>query len=461
MDTILIAAARYVITFIFATYTLLCFTAFRSRGVEGSKRAFRRQRVLIFLLHLLCSLILYMEQQNGKAIVLYVLQLAFLIATTILYQFFYKGLSRLVFNNMLMLLVVSFVILGRISFDYASRQFMIAAVVVFLSIGIPFLIEKLTVLERLGWFYAVFGLLLLLLVFISGVGVEQYGAKNWIMIGGFSFQPSEVARIVFVFFTASLLSGTGGRGGDAVGRAVQGRPKPVKFMQVVKVTAVAAVYVLILVAEKDLGMALIYFVTYLVMLFVATRQPAYFLLGLLAGSSAATLAYRMFDHVRVRVTVWRDPWSVIDDKGYQIAQSLFAIGTGGWFGMGLGKGIPQTIPIVRSDFIFSAIAEELGGLFAICLILVYISCFIMFMNISMKMQNPFYKLTALGLSVSYMFQVFLTIGGAVKFIPLTGITLPLVSYGGSSVMSTILLFSIIQGMYVLNRRELKGAGKEK
>lgn len=121
--------------------------------------------------------------------------------------------------------------------------------------------------------------------------------------------------------------------------------------------------------------------------------------------------------------------------------------------MGLGQGLPESVPVVESDFIFSAISEELGVIFSCCLILVYISSYIMFVNIAMKMKKRFYKLTAFGLSVVFIFQVFLCIGGASKFIPSTGVTLPLISYGGSSVMTTIVIFSIIQGMYVLNGRE--------
>ena len=121
--------------------------------------------------------------------------------------------------------------------------------------------------------------------------------------------------------------------------------------------------------------------------------------------------------------------------------------------MGLGKGLPDSVPVVESDFIFAAISEELGGVFAICLIMVYLSSYIMFVNIAMKMKKKFYKLTAFGLSVVFIFQVFLCVGGVTKFIPSTGVTLPLISYGGSSVMTTIIIFSIIQGMYVLNGRE--------
>jgi cell division protein FtsW (lipid II flippase) len=208
---------------------------------------------------------------------------------------------------------------------------------------------------------------------------------------------------------------------------------------------------LILVLEKDLGGALIFFVTYLIMLYIATSQPLYFFAGLGAGCVASYLAYHMFSHVRVRVAAWRDPWKLIDNEGYQVSQSLFAIGTGGWFGMGLYQGLPTSIPVVDSDFIFSAISEEMGGFFAILLILIYISCFLMFVTISMKIQDLFYKLLALGLSTLYMFQVFLAIGGVTKFIPSTGVTLPLVSYGGSSILSSVIMFSIIQGLFIMNQ----------
>ena len=223
----------------------------------------------------------------------------------------------------------------------------------------------------------------------------------------------------------------------------------------------AAVHVIILVVEKDLGAALIYFITYVMVLYVATMNVAYLGAGLGGGALAAVVAYRLFAHVRTRVLAWRDPWGTIENEGYQVARSLFAIGTGGFIGMGLGKGLPSSVPVVESDFVFSAISEELGGVFAICLILVYLSSYIMFVNIAMKMKKQFYKLTAFGLSVVFIFQVFLCVGGVTKFIPSTGVTLPLISYGGSSIMTTIMIFSIIQGMYVLNGREEESLEEER
>ena len=189
------------------------------------------------------------------------------------------------------------------------------------------------------------------------------------------------------------------------------------------------------------------------MVFIATGKWIYLFLGSAGGCGAAMVAYHFFSHVQVRVQAWRDPFSCIEDAGYQITQSLFAISSGGWFGLGLFRGNPTSIPFVEADFIFSAVAEELGIIFSMCMILICISCFIMFMNIAVKLQNKFYHLIAFGLGVTYIFQVFLTIGGGTKFIPMTGITLPLISYGGSSVLTTLVMFFIIEGLYIIRQDE--------
>ena len=171
-------------------------------------------------------------------------------------------------------------------------------------------------------------------------------------------------------------------------------------------TAIAAAHVLILVLSTDLGAALIFFVVYLVMLFVATRQWLYAIAGLGAGAAAAVVGYHLFSHIQVRVEAWQDPIGTYSGSGYQVAQSLFAIGTGSWFGTGLFKGQPDTIPVSETDFIFSAITEEMGVIYALCLILICVSCYVMFLNIAMELRNNFYKLIALGLGTCYIFQGF-------------------------------------------------------
>lgn len=302
-----------------------------------------------------------------------------------------------------------------------------------LSLLIPIILQKMTSFRRFTWAYALVGIAALSVVLVAGA--VSYGAKLSISIAGISIQPSEFVKILYVFFIASMLY------------------QATDMKQLLITSVIAAVHVLILVASKDLGSALLYFVTYLVMIYVATRRLAYFAGGLAACSLAAVAGYKLFSHVRVRVLAWKDPLSMIDKEGYQISQSLFAIGTGGWFGMGLCQGLPNKIPVVAQDFIFSAISEELGGIFALCLIMVCVSCFFMFLNIAMQMKDQFYKLVALGLGTVYAFQVFLTIGGVTKFIPSTGVTLPLVSYGGSSLLSTMILFGIIQGLYIMKSQQ--------
>ena len=440
MELFIVEIARYVIILLFALYTFYSFRAFAGKNKEKQNRIFAAQRTLTLLLHATMSAILIMENKEIIYVALWAIEFAFYLVFIKIYQACYKGLSKLVLNNMMMCMMVGFVILGRLSSGYAIHQIVLATVAMVFCIFVPLIIEKLRILERMGWQFALLGILFLMLVFV--IGIEKYGSRNWISIGGIAIQPSEFVKILYVFFMASLLSRT------------------TKFKHIVVITAVAAVHVIILVAEKDLGAALIYFVTYIFVLYVATTKVVYLGAGLAGGTVASVIAYHLFSHVKTRVQAWRDPWSEINGGGYQVAQSLFAIGTGGFIGMGLGKGLPGSVPVVESDFVFSAISEELGGVFAICLILVYLSSYIMFVNIAMKMKKQFYKLTAFGLSVEFIFQVFLCVGGVTKFIPSTGVTLPLISYGGSSIMTTIIIFSIIQGMYVLNGKEEESLEQE-
>lgn len=434
MVNVIIHISKYILAILAASYAMKCFTVFSDRHEYDRGHVYIVQNVLMFFIHFICYLIIYLMTKDMKMLYFYAAQVVLFLVTLIVYGTVYKNASRLIINNMCYLLMVGFVILTRLDFDMAIRQFAIAVAAVCISLIIPAFILRFRVVDKWGKFLGIFGFLMIASVFVFGK--SMYGATNWISIGGFSLQPSELAKIVFVFFIAAMLA------------------RDTSFRQIVITTAAAAVYVLVLVIEKDLGAAVIFFITYLVMLYVATRQFRYMALGLAAGSGAAVVAYQLFAHVRTRVIAWKDPWGNYNDAGYQIAQSLFAIGTGGWFGMGLFKGKPNTIPVVVSDFVFSAISEEMGALFAICLILVYFSCFLMFINISLQLVKPFYKLVAMGLSTAYGIQLFLCIGGVIKLIPHTGVTMPLISYGGSSVLSTIIIFAVIQGLYLLRQREV-------
>lgn len=433
MANLITNVSKYLMILLIAIYTYYNFRFFGIRDEWGKRRLCRLQNVVMVLIHTLAYLIIYLRTEDEKTLMFFGAQLLFFFLYMGLYRLFYRNLSRLLLNNACMLLSTSCIILTRISMDRAVRQFAIVAVAAAVTMIIPFIMDRAWQLSKIPWVYGSIGLALLLVVCV--MGNTDFGAQLSINIGGFSFQPSEFVKISFVFFVATMFY------------------RSVDFKTIAVTTAVAAAHVLVLVMSKDLGSALIFFVTYLLMLFVATGSWLYLGLGAGSGAAAAVIAYNLFSHVRTRVEAWLDPWSDISGKGYQISQSLFAIGTGGWFGMGLYQGMPSKIPVVEKDFVFSAISEEMGGIYAICLILICLGCFMQFMMIAAKMQAVFYKLIAFGLGTTYIVQVFLTIGGVTKFIPSTGVTLPFVSYGGSSILSTFIVFNVVQGLYILKRNE--------
>lgn len=434
MLNIIVELSKYLILVLIALYTLESFTVFRYEDDYDKRYILRKQLLLIIFMDFTAFLVIFLKTEKAEIIYLFGALLVYLLAVQALYRLFYKKASVLLLNHMCMLLSIGFIMLARLSPDSAKRQFMIVVAATAIAMVIPIMIKKMYFLKKWTWFYAAAGMALLLVVLVFGANVN--GAKININLGFFVFQPSEFVKIIFVFFAASRLY-----------------RKSAEFKDHVITTAVAAAYVLTLVLSRDLGSAVVFFITYVVMLYVATKQPLYLLAGLGSGSAAAVAAYFLFSHVRQRVVAWKKPFTVYESSGYQIVQGLFAIGTGGWFGMGLCQGSPEMIPFVKQDYMFAAICEELGGLFAICMILICMSMFLLVVNISLRIKKRFYKLIALGLGTEYAFQVFLTIGGVSKFIPMTGITLPLVSYGGSSVLSTIIMLAIIQGLYILREDE--------
>ena len=332
-----------------------------------------------------------------------------------------------------MLLGVGLCMVSRLSFNKAIRQYIIVLASLIVSLFIPYLMGRIHFFKKIIWLYAALGISFLSAVLI--LGEVTHGSKISFSLGGVTFQPSEFVKILFVFFLAGALWEKTG------------------FGRVVITTILAGIHVMILVISKDLGSALIFFVGFVFMVFVATRNYLYLFACVAGGSLAAYIAFHLFSHVQTRVLAWQDPWSYIDNQGYQITQSLFAVGSGSWFGMGLLKGNPKAIPYVDADFIFSSICEELGVIFGMCLILICISCYLMMMQITLQIFDRFYQLIVYGIGIMYIFQIFLTIGGGIKFIPLTGVTLPFISYGGSSVMTTMIMFFIIQGIYIRLQQE--------
>ena len=427
MASVIIQYSKYIILVLFLLYV---FGAYFALGYEKHPKIQKRiclvQKIFLYAIHAMGFLCLYLKESSMEIVIFYLMQVGLFSVIFVLFQLIHKHCSVLLLNNMCMLLAIGMIILTRISIEKAFRQFVFIAIGTFAMLIIPFLFKKGTFFRNLSILYFLAGVALLAVVVV--IGATSYGAKLTISIGGFSFQPSEFVKIIFVFFIASLLY----KGAD--------------FKRVVITSCFSAVYVLLLVASKDLGGALLYFMAFLLMIYVASKKIIYLGIGTVGFLAAGATGYYLFSHVRTRVFVWLNPTADIDNQGYQICQSLLGIAKGGWFGFGIGEGVPKKIPVVEKDFIFSAISEEFGAIFAMAIILLCLCLFLHIIRISLQVKDKFYKLVAVGLSVLYATQVVLTIGGAIKFIPSTGVTLPLVSYGGSSMLSTMIILGIVQGL---------------
>lgn len=448
MQEYIVEISKYCMVIFMALYTFTCFFVFRYREENKRKWIYTTQNILIFLVQIFAFYDLYIETKDMQYLFLYAFIQIFLFATVLMVSMIYEKSNRLLLNNMCMLLGVGLCMISRLSFNKAIKQYIIVLASLIISLMVPYLLGRIHIWKKLTWLYAAVGILLLSIVLI--MGEVTHGSKISFSVGGVAFQPSEFVKILFLFFLAGALW------------------EDVTLKRVMITAVLAGLHVIILVLSKDLGSALIFFIGFVLVVFVATGSYLYLLAGAAGGSAAAYVAYLLFDHVRIRVLAWQDPWSFIDNQGYQITQSLFAVGSGSWFGMGLLKGNPKAIPYVDQDFIFSSICEEFGVIFGLCLVLICISCFVAMMDTAMKIRDRFYQLIVYGIGIMYIFQIFLTIGGGIKFIPLTGVTLPFISYGGSSVMTTMIMFFIIQGIYVRLQQEgerkvvrRKVKGKEK
>lgn len=273
------------------------------------------------------------------------------------------------------------------------------------------------------------------------LGKTINGARLWVEFGGFQFQPSEFARIALIIFFAGYLAEKrevmAATSGSFLGIPIP----PLKHFG--PVAAVWAASLALLVFEKDLGSSLLFFIVPLLMLYVATGKLAYVLIGSLLFAGGSIASFFFFDHVQVRVSAWLDPWSQANGGGYQILQSIFAMSEGGIAGTGLGEGLAGRIPEVETDFIFSAVASELGLLGATALLMAFLVFIYRGFKIALYAPDDGSKLLAGGLTIMFALQTFVIVGGVTKLIPLTGITLPFVSYGGSSVVGNFILTGLL------------------
>lgn len=267
------------------------------------------------------------------------------------------------------------------------------------------------------------------------IGKWYQGARNWVYLGPISGQPSEFMKPVLIVILAAGFAN---------------RPR---FSRCLPAIAYAAVCCGILLSERDLGAVLLYFLTTVCMYYAASSNALLSLAGLGMGAGAAVIAYQTMPYVRDRVAIWQNPWQDAQGVGYQLVQALIAIGSGGLFGTGLGLGMPRNVPLYHSDFIFASIAEEFGLIFCIGLLAIYLLIILRGLIVAMNARTSFHSLTAFGLVAILGLQTLLIVGGNTKMLPLTGVTLPLVSYGGSSLVATFFSMGVLLGISSLNAED--------
>ena len=342
----------------------------------------------------------------------------------------YKSSSQLMWNGVFFICDIGLIMLSRLDTSLAHKQLIWIIIGFVCSLIIPMVLNIMPRLDKFKNLYVVFSIVLLVATLIFGT--EEFGSKNWISIGGIVFQPSEVIKIMFVFYIASCFSN-----------------KP-DFSNLVVPVILSGIIMVCFVIQKDLGSVLIYFMTLLTVIYISTGNPLYFIGGIGAAGLGSFAAYHIFSHIRVRFEAWLDPWKDIDVTGYQITQSLFAIGTYGLFGCGLTRGYCTKIPVVERDFIFSAICEEFGIIMAVGIIFVFLMIFLEGARAAIVARSRFLSLMCAGLTALIAFQTFTILGGVTKLIPLTGVTLPFISYGGTSVVVCFVIIGILQWVYLNN-----------
>ncbi|MBQ8054370.1 MAG: FtsW/RodA/SpoVE family cell cycle protein [Lachnospiraceae bacterium] len=434
MQAYAVSYSKYLIAASMVLYTFLAYVALPS-GKDVRRTCETLQRLCIGVFTINAYLTMAIIAGDEYLFTFGLLQLVIVIGTALLNRFLYKSANMLMVNNIMMMLSTGLVMISRINHDKAQKQLLIALAGMLFMLLFPLLRSHFDALRKGTYLYGIMGIGALAAVLL--LGAITNGSKLSFTIAGLTFQPSEFVKILFLLFMASALCEENSKSHIAL------------------LTGAALVHIGILVVSRDLGSALIFFVIYLALLFLSTGKWEVLLGGVLIGLVTAVLCYFLFAHVRVRVQVFLDPWSSIDGSGYQITQALFAISFGGLFGAGLMQGMPSSIPFVESDFIFAAIIEEMGIIFGICLILLCLNIFTDFLLLAGSYSSKFYRLYTFGAAIAFIFQAFLTIGGEVKFIPLTGVTLPLVSYGGSSVLATFVLFSTIGAIFMLQDERME------
>ena len=328
-----------------------------------------------------------------------------------------------------MLMSIGIIMIFRISADLGLKQLMWLVIGIIAFFGSYIMITKLSFWDMLFSVYLAAGYSLFAMTLI--LGDRKHGAINWISVGGISFQPAEMTKIILVFIIACFYSK----------REQFEKYKYADYWMM----GVVYSFIGLLFIQRDLGTAMIFLGIFTGIQYIYSRDRKIIRVNIGLFSMGGVMAYLLFDHVKVRIMTWLNPWPYIDNKGYQITQSLFAIAEGSYFGTGLGRGNPSFIPLSYNDFIFSSITEEMGVFTGIGIIMLFMILVYRGFKIALRQDDQFYRALALGITLMFGIQAFIIIGGVTKVIPLTGLTLPFVSYGGTSVLSSFIALGVLQG----------------
>ena len=330
---------------------------------------------------------------------------------------------------------VGYVFIARLDPDLAGLQAVWTALGVGAFIATLAVVRRARDLERYRYSFALLGVGLLLMPLVPGIGRTIGGARLWVSIGSINFQPGELAKVALAVFFAAYLVEKRELLATATA-AARGRA----FGPILLAWGASLV---VMTAEKDLGSSLLFFALFISMLWLATAQAAYLGIGLGLFSVGALFAFSAFSHVQTRVDTWLDPWSRADSQGYQLVQAAYAFGSGGFAGTGPGLGSPGKIPAATTDFIFAAVGEELGLLGTAAVLVIFVLIVGSGLRIALWAEQPFDKLLAAGLTTILAVQTFVIIGGVTRLVPLTGVTLPFMSYGGSSLVANYILLALL------------------
>ena len=329
----------------------------------------------------------------------------------------------------------------RLAPELAMRQVMWLFFGVVCMLLVLIFLKNLDRIANYKYTLMIVGFLLLLSPLLPVVGQEIYGSRIWLNIAGISFQPGEIAKILIVLFLAGYLAQN--REMLSIFTHRIGPFKIPDLATLVPLLVMWAISLLIVIFEKDLGSALVVFFVFITMLYVATGKKTYLIIGFVLIAIGGVAAFLLFDHVQIRVDTWLDPFKDATGDGYQLVQAIFSIADGGLFGVGIGNGMSDQIPIVESDFIFAAIAEETGLLGAAGLLLLYLCFAIRGLVTAARAKSDVSSFIAVGLTASIILQAFIIVGGVTRLIPLTGLTLPFVSQGGSSLLASFIAIGFL------------------